>query len=115
MPSWIRPGALANSAEEFGGGMLLRVADDGNADAEPGGDGAFGNRFGRVVGAFGVDIRAERLEKGFDICLVEDDDAIYGGESGDELGAAAFVHHGAAGPAQLARAGVGIDADDEQI
>src|ERR1700675_1655834 len=49
-------GDLADGIEQSAGGMIFGVANDGYANAEAGGDGAFGDGIGGVVGAFGVDI-----------------------------------------------------------
>ena len=64
--------------------MVLRVAYDGDADAEAGGDSALGDGVGGVVGALGVDVWAQFFEKFFDVGLRENDDVIYNAESGNE-------------------------------
>ena len=95
--------------------MVFGIADDGYADAEAGGDGAFGDGVGGVVGAFRVDVGAQLLEKIFDVGFREYDDVVDGAKSGDEEGAGLFVEDGAAGAFECANAGVGIDGDDEEV
>jgi len=64
--------------------MVFGVADDGDADAEAGGRGAFGDGIGGVVGAFGVDVGAKFFEEFFDVWFGENHDVVYFAESGDE-------------------------------
>src|ERR1700692_1261634 len=106
---------LADGIEKRAGGMVFGIAADGHADAEAGGDGAFGDGVGGVVGAFCVDIGAQIFEKFFDVGFGKNHDVVHGAESGDEKGARLFVKDGAAGAFQRADAGIGIDGDDEKI
>src|SRR6266849_4448006 len=106
---------LADGIEKRTGGVVLGIADDGYANAEACGDGAFGDGVGGVVGAFGVNVGAQFFEKFFDIGFGENDDVVYVAESGDEKGAGVFVENGAAGAFEGADAGIGIDGDDEEI
>ena len=64
--------------------MVFGIADDGDADAEAGGDGAFGDGVRGVVGAFGVDVWAQFFEKFFDVGFRENQDVVYDAESGYE-------------------------------
>src|SRR5580700_1237357 len=88
---------LADGVKKRARGMVFRIADDGYADAEAGGDGALRDRVGGVVGAFGVDVGAQFFEKFFDIGLGENYNVVDVAESGDEKGAGLFVEDGAAG------------------
>src|SRR5579863_7058826 len=58
---------LANGGEEGTGGVVFGVANDGDADAEASGDGAFGNGVGGVVSALGVDVGTKFFKKFFDV------------------------------------------------
>ena len=95
--------------------MVFGIADDGDADAEARGDGAFGNGIGGVVGAFGVDVGVQFFEQFLDIRFGENYDVVDGSEGGDEKGAGLFVEDGTAGAFQRASAGIGVDGDDEEI
>src|SRR5882757_8138704 len=65
---------LADGVEKRARGMILGIADDGDADAEASGDGAFGDGVWGVVGAFGVDVGAQFFEKFFDVEFRENQD-----------------------------------------
>jgi len=95
--------------------MVFGIADDGYADAEAGGDGAFGDGVGGVVGAFGVDVGAQFFEESFNVWFRENHDVVHSAQGGDEEGAGLFVENGAAGAFECANAGIGIDGDDEKI
>ena len=77
--------------------MIFGVANDGDADAEAVGDGAFRNGAGGVVGALGVDVGAQLLQEAFDVGFGKDDDVIHDAEGGDEKGTGVFVDDGTAG------------------
>src|SRR5712692_1427064 len=62
---------LANGLEQLSRGVVLGVADDGHADAQPRGDGALRHGVRSVVSAFGVDIREQRFQKSFDVGFSE--------------------------------------------
>jgi hypothetical protein len=106
---------LADGIEKRAGGMVFGIAYDGDADAEAGGDGAFGDGVGGVVSAFGVDVGAQFFEEFFDVGFGKNHGVIHGAESGYEKSAGLFVEDGAAGAFQRADAGIGIDGDDEKI
>jgi len=95
--------------------MIFGIADDGDADAEASGDGAFGDGVGGVVGAFGVDVGAQFFQQFFHVWFRENHDVVHGAESGDEEGAGLFVEDGAARALERADAGIGIDGDDEEV
>src|SRR5580700_8422260 len=78
---------LANGIEEVAGGMILGVADDGDADAQASGGGTVGHGFGGVVGTFGVNVGAQELEQGLDVGFAEEHDVIDGADCGHEFGA----------------------------
>jgi hypothetical protein len=106
---------LANRVEKRAGGMVFGIADDGDADAEAGGDGTLGDGVGSIVGALGVDVGAQIFEKFFDVGFGKNHDVVHGAESGDEEGTGLFIEDGAAGAFEPADAGIGIDGDDEEI
>jgi hypothetical protein len=106
---------LADGIEKRARGVVFGVADDRYTNAEAGGDGAFGDGVGGIVGAFGVDAGAQFFEKSFDVGFGENHNVVYASESGDEKGAGLFVENGTAGAFQLADARIGIDGDDEEV
>jgi hypothetical protein len=95
--------------------VVFRVADDGYAYTETGGGGALWNGVGGVVGAFGVDVGAERFEERLDVRFAEEDYVVYGAKGGHEIGAGGFWQDGATGAFQSADAGVAIHRDDEDV
>jgi len=95
--------------------MIFRIADDRDADAQTGGDGALGDGFRGVVGAFRVDVGLQFFEEFFDVGLGENYDVVDGAESSDEKGAGLFVENGTAGALERTNAGIGINGDDEEI
>ena len=84
-------GAFADGVEKGAGGMVFGIAYDGYTDAEPIGDGAFGNSFGGVVGAFGVNVRSKLLKQLLDVWFGEEQDEIDIAQGGDQLRAGLFV------------------------
>ncbi len=75
--------SLANGIEQCASGVFLGVANDGNANAQTIRNGAFGNGFGSVVGALGVDVGKKLFQELFDIGLGEDEDIVDRAKSGD--------------------------------
>jgi hypothetical protein len=106
---------LADGFEEAARGVIFRVADDGYAYAETAGGGALWNGVGSVVGAFGVNVGAERLEERLDVGFAEKDHVVYGAEGGDQICARGFRQDGPTGAFQGADAGVVVHGDDEDI
>jgi len=107
--------SLADRFEQISRGVIFWVANDGYANPEARGGGAFGNGFGGVVGSFGVNVRPEILEERLDARFAEEDDVIHGAKSGDEPRAGVFIKNGAARTFQDAHARIGIDADYEDV
>src|SRR5207245_7881078 len=68
-----------------------------------------------VIGAFGVDIRAQFFEKSFDVGFGEEHDVIHTAKRCNELLAGVFVEHGAARSFQIANAGISIQADNKDV
>ena len=95
--------------------MFLRVADDGDANAETVGDGTFWNSFRSVVRALGVNVGAQLLEQFLDVGLVEENHEIDIAQGGNEFQAGVFVQNGTAGAFQAENAGIGIDGDDQDV
>jgi hypothetical protein len=106
---------LANGFKEIAGGMMLGIADNGDSDAEASCSGSFRYGLSGVVRSFGVNIGAESFEERFDARFAEEDDVIDTAKSSDKLGAGIFVENRAAGAFEGADAGVGIDANDEDV
>ncbi len=95
--------------------MVFRVSDDLDAAAEGSYHIALGHRLFGVVGAFGVDVRAEREQEFGDGRLVEDGDVVHGAQARDDLGALARGDEGAPLALQESHLLVRVDADDEQV
>ena len=95
--------------------MVFRIADNSDADAEAISNGAFGDRVGCVIGALGMDVGAKLLEQLFHVGLGENDHVIHDAKGGDQESAGVFVEDGAAGAFERADAGIGVDADDEEV
>src|ERR1700730_7468665 len=106
---------LANGIEEIACGMIFRIANNRNADAEARGGSALGHGFDRVVGTFGVDIRAKKLQQGFHVGFVKENDVIDGTKGRNKICACGFLQDGTARPFQIADAGIGVDCDDEDV
>src|SRR5579872_1974613 len=68
-------------------GMLFRIANDGDANAQKPGSFAFGYGIGCVVGSFGVHVRAQGGKQTRYIRLFEYDHVVDRGKAGDEAGA----------------------------
>ena len=95
--------------------MVFGIADNGDADAKAIGDGAFRDGFGGVVGALGVDVGAKFSEEFFDVGFGEDHDIVDIAKSSDEEGTGVFIEDRAARTFEGTDAGIGIDADDEDV
>ena len=85
------------------------------SNAETCGGGSLGHGFGGVVGSFGVDVRAQVFEQGFDARLAEQDDVIDGAKSSDKKRTCVFVKNGTSGTFQRTDAGVRVHTDDENV
>ena len=105
----------AQARQKIARRMVLRIADDGDANAEQRGEVAFGNRFGGVVGAFGVHVRLEFAQQRIHVELVENHHVVDAAERRDQRRPRAFGENGAAFAFQLPRARVGIDSHHENI
>jgi hypothetical protein len=89
--------SLAHRFKKTARGMIFWIADDGNSDAESMGRSSLWHRFGCVVGAFGVNVRAEVFEQRFYVRFAEEENVIDGAKRGDEEGAGVLIKNGAAG------------------
>jgi hypothetical protein len=107
--------SLAHGFKKTARGMILGIADDGNFNAETVGRSSLRHRFACVVGAFGVNVRAEVFEQRFYARFAEEEDVIDGVKRGHQEGAAALIKNGAAGAFQSSDARVGIDADNQEV
>src|SRR6266481_244923 len=107
--------SLANGFQKIACGMIFWIADNGNSNAETFGRSSLWNRLRRVVGTFGVNVRAKVFEQTLDGRFAEDDDVIDGVESRHEEGASIFVEDRTAGAFQSADDRVRVDADDENV
>jgi hypothetical protein len=103
---------LSNGFKEFVCGMLLGITDDSDTDTEARGGGTLGDCFRRVIGAFGMDIRAENFEEGLDVRLIEKDDVIDGAKRRDEERTGVFIENGTTGALESANDRVGVHAGD---
>ncbi len=73
--------------KEVARGMLFRIADDGDANAQTPGGFALGYGIGCVVRSFGMYVRAQRGKQTRYIRLFEYDHLVDRGKAGDEAGA----------------------------
>src|SRR5580704_17205050 len=89
--------SLADEFKKIARGMIFRIADDGNFNSETIGRSSLWNRFGRVVCAFGMNVRTQVFEQRFDARLAKEEDVIDGAKGGDEKGASVFIKDGTAG------------------
>src|SRR5579862_6581 len=62
---------LADRFEQFASGVILGVANDGDADSEARRNIALGDSIRRIVSAFGMDIGTQILKEPFDVGLSE--------------------------------------------
>jgi hypothetical protein len=76
--------------------MILGIANDRDSDAKTIGCCALRNRFGRVVGTFGVNVRAQIFEQRVDARVAEEDDVIDRAKRGDEESSGVLVEYRAA-------------------
>jgi hypothetical protein len=107
--------SLAHRFKKTARGMIFGIADDGNFNAETMGRSSLGHRFDCVVGAFGVNVRAEFFEQRFYVRFAEEKNVIDGVKRGDKEGAGAFIKNGAAAAFQSRNARVSIDADNQEV
>src|SRR4029077_4449923 len=107
--------SLANQSEQIARGVALGVANDSDADAQAIGNGAFGDGFGRVVGALGVNVRKEILEQLFHVGFRENQDEVDSANCGDELSTGLLVEDRTASAFQVTKAGIGIHGDDKDV
>jgi hypothetical protein len=89
--------SLAHRFKKTARGMIFGIADDGNFNAETMGGSPLWHRFGCVVRAFGVNVRAEVFEQRFYVWFAEEEDVIDGAKRGNEEGAGVLIKNGAPG------------------
>src|SRR5690348_10341529 len=107
--------SLADGFKKFARGMILGVADNGDRDAKAGGNGAFGYCFRGVVGALGVDVRAESFQQRFNRRLTEENHVIDSPKRSDEDCPSILIQNGTAGAFQGANRRIRVNADDQHI
>src|SRR5258706_7663686 len=95
---------LAHGIKKFARRMILGVADDCYADAEPGGGGALRDGLFGVIRSFGMNVRMQILEERFYVWLAEEQDIIHGAQCADQRSARSFWQDGAPGSFQSADA-----------
>src|SRR4030095_13249377 len=89
---------LADSLEQFARRMLLRVSDDRYANPQPVSGGFFRDVVRRVVGSFGMHIRAQLQKEGFPVRLREDHDVVHLAKRRHQQSSGAFVQYRRPGP-----------------
>src|SRR5258706_15803902 len=62
-----------------------------------------------------MNIRAQVLQKTFHVGFSEEHDVVHAAKRGNELGASVFIEDWAAGPLEVADAGIGIHADNKNV
>jgi hypothetical protein len=107
--------SLADGFEKFARGMVFWVADDGDTDAETSGGGALGNGLQRVIGSFGMDVRAKIFEERLDTRFTKEDDVIHGAKRSDEKSSCIFIKDGTAEAFQSADAQIRVHSHDENV
>lgn len=95
--------------------MILGIANNSDANAQAMGDSSFGNGFGSVVRALGVNVRTKFLEQFFYIRFWKNQDIVDGAECADQLGTGLFVEDRAPAAFQVTKAGVCVHSDDEDV
>src|SRR6267143_1017986 len=95
---------LSNGLEQLLRGVILGVPYDGHANAEPRGDGSLRHGFGSVISSFGVHIRAQFFQQGFDVGFGEEHDAIHAAKRRDQVGTRVLIQDGTTMPFQMADA-----------
>lgn len=93
--------------------MVLGIADNHDTTSAGFDFVALRDAFGSVVGALGLEIRADFADDGADVFLGKDDNSIDVGEGGENFRAFGFRHDRTAFAFQCANRGVGIHSDDE--
>src|SRR6267154_690609 len=106
---------LANGFEQLPRGVVLGVAHDGHADAQPNGNRALRHSLRRVIGALGVHIGVQIFQQSFDVGLGKDHDIIHDAKRGDELRPGILTKDGTVGPFEIADARIGIHTDNEDV
>src|SRR5579859_85325 len=110
-PMW----RLAHRFQETPRGVILRVADNRYANAQPRGRCAFRHSFRTVVGALGVHVGTHEFEKRLDVRLAEQDNVIDGAQRSDKTGARWFGQDRPPGSLQCTHAGIGIHRDYKDV
>jgi hypothetical protein len=105
--------ARARSGNDFGGGVILGIADDDDA-ASAGFDFiALGDALGRIVGALGVKIGANLANECAHIFFWKDYDCVHVGERCQNFGALLGWHYRTAFTLQGANGIIGVDGDNQ--
>src|SRR5216683_1066008 len=107
--------SFTKTREKLARRVALWIADNGDAHPKPRGRGALRDRFRRIVGAFDVDIGAQRLQQGFHVRLVKDGDVVHGAEGSHQFRARILRQNRPARTFEGPFTGIGIDRNDEDI
>src|SRR5579864_7672662 len=100
-------------ADDFAGGMILRIADDGNPAAVRTHRIGLRNAVDGVVGALRLDVGTDFGDESAHVALWEDDDSVDVGKCGEDFGSLFSRHQGAAFAFQCVNRFVGVDRDDQ--
>lgn len=105
------------AVEDTGGAATWHEGEDGNGSACGVKSGLFAGveSLGRVVTAFGVDVRLNFRDEPGDAWFFKKDHGIDTTESSDDFSAIEFAIDGAAGALEGADGVVGVDSDDESV
>src|SRR5262249_22718044 len=106
-----RAALLQPVANDVSGRVVLGIADDLDASAAFDDGVALGDAVGGVVGAFGVNVRANFLDEGADVELGEAHDGVDVGQCSKNFSALLCRHQGTARAFQGTNRFVGIDRD----
>ena len=101
------------SAQEGGRGMILGIADNGDAPAKFTHQIAFGNALLRVVGALGLHVGMNLADDGAHVRLGKDHDRVNVRHGRKNFGTFFCGHGGPAFSLQRVDGIVGVDGDDE--
>jgi hypothetical protein len=107
--------SLANCFKELARRVMLCVANDRNAYAEPCRGTTFWHGLSGVIRALGMHIWSQKFQQRIDARLVEHDNVIHGAQGSNKLRAGQLGQDWASSPFQRRHTGVAVHTDHQEI
>src|SRR5690242_15815010 len=107
--------SLADRIEQRPGGVVLRIADNGYANAKPRRSRALRHGVFGVIGSLCMNVRPQFLKQSFDVSFWKNYNVIDATQRGNEQRTRIFIEDRAIGAFQGGDAGISVDGDGKNV